>query len=105
MNNSNLTMFIQRGLQVSVDDSSRSGLRAPRGNRARWLHILLNCHGRSRTEAAPITCIDRHVDHAKTVSILSRPRVVVVDIAAYSGGALSILKDFTDYLALQDGQA
>lgn len=32
----------------------------------------------------------------------SRPRVVVVDIAASSSGALSVLKDFTNYLALQD---
>jgi len=34
--------------------------------------------------------------------VSERPRVVLVDIAASSGGALSVLKDFTDYPALQD---
>jgi glycosyltransferase involved in cell wall biosynthesis len=49
-----------------------------------------------------MTRIDQQVDQAKTVSIPSRPCVVVVDIAASSSGALSVLKDFTDFLALQD---
>lgn len=49
-----------------------------------------------------MTHTDRYVDRSKIVGDRSRPCVVVVDIAASSGGALSILKDFTDYLALQD---
>jgi len=53
-------------------------------------------------QTTPMTCIDGDVDHAKIVSITSRLHVVLVDIAASSGGALSILKDFIDYLALQD---
>lgn|GEM_PF-187347 len=44
----------------------------------------------------------RGVGHAGTPATASRPRVVVVDIAASSSGALSILKDFIDFLALQD---
>jgi glycosyltransferase involved in cell wall biosynthesis len=44
----------------------------------------------------------RGVGHAGTPAIASRLRVVLVDIAASSVGALSVLKDFTDFLALQD---
>ena len=43
-----------------------------------------------------------HRTDTTTQGDVLRPRVVVVDIAASSGGALSMLKDFTDFLALQD---
>jgi glycosyltransferase involved in cell wall biosynthesis len=98
LNNSNLTMFIQRRAQPSINDSSWTGSRVT-PTRPR---TSLNCHDGAQTGATPITRIDRHVDHAKTISIQSRPCVVVVDIAASSRGALSVLKDFTDFLALQD---
>jgi hypothetical protein len=51
---------------------------------------------------APTTCIGQHADRASAICCESRVRVVVVDIAASSSGALSVLKDFTDFLALQD---
>jgi len=44
----------------------------------------------------------RGVSHVGMPATASRPRVVVVDIAASTVGALSILNDFTDFLALQD---
>jgi len=44
----------------------------------------------------------QRITHADTREEISRLRVVVVDVAASSGGALSILKDFTGFLALQD---
>ncbi len=44
----------------------------------------------------------RRTETTSTHRDVSRLRVVLVDIAASSGGALSVLKDFTDFLALQD---
>jgi glycosyltransferase involved in cell wall biosynthesis len=44
----------------------------------------------------------RGVSHVGMPATASRLRVVLVDVAASSFGVLSILKDFTDYLALQD---
>lgn len=46
--------------------------------------------------------IDRQVDHVETAGRQSRLRVAVIDVAASSGGALSILQDFTSYLVSED---
>src|SRR5450756_2272223 len=59
---------------------------------------LLGCHDRARTGATSMTHIGQQVDHAKSASGQSRLRVAVIDVAASSGGALSILQDFTCYL-------
>lgn len=59
-------------------------------------------YDRPMMEEAITQSMIRRTETTSTHRDVSRLRVVLVDIAASSGGALSMLKDFTDFLALQD---